>query len=106
MTKKNVSQRKKNNNKNNKYNKIKNVKDTKIKEECESDSVSIDEEENIIKSPLKNQDIISVKLNNSELISDDNNNLLYEKLNDIDLNDLIISKDYNEKDIIFCSYKN
>ena len=105
MTKKNVSQRKKKNNKNNKYNKIKNIKDTKIKEESESDSVSIDEEENIIKSPLKNQDIISVKLNNSELISDDNNNLLYEKLNDIDLNDLIISKDYNEKDIIFCSIK-
>ena len=97
--------KKKKNNKNNKYNKIKNIKDTKIKEESQSDSVSIDEEENIIKSPLKNQDIISVILNNSELISNDNNNLLYEKLNNIDLNDLIISKDYNEKDIIFCSIK-
>ena len=26
-------------------------------------------------------------------------------MNDIDLNDLIISKDYNEKDIFFCSIK-
>ncbi len=49
--------KKKNNNKNNKYNKIKNIKDIEIKEESESDSVSIDEEENIIKSPLKNKDI-------------------------------------------------
>ena len=40
-----------------KYNKIKNIKDIQIKEESESDSVSIDEEENIIKSPLKNKDI-------------------------------------------------
>ena len=106
MRKKNFCQKKKN--KNNKYTKIKNnIKDTQIKEEyeSESDSVSIDEEENIIKSPLKNQDIISVILNNSELISNDNNNLLYEKLNNIDLNDLIISNDYNEKDIIFCSIK-
>ncbi len=103
MRKKNFCQKK--NNKNNKYNKIKNIKDIQIKEESESDSVSIDEEENIIKSPLKNQDIISVILNNSELISNDNNNLLYEKLNNIDLNDLIISNDYNEKDIIFCSIK-
>ena len=47
---------------------------------------------------------MSVKLNNSELISDDNYNL-FEKLNDIDLNDLIISKDYNEKYIIFCFIK-
>ena len=48
-------QRKKKNNKI-----IKNINDTEIKEESESDSVSIDEEENIIKSPLKNKDIIFV----------------------------------------------
>ena len=59
---KKFSSKKKNNNKNNKYNKIKNIKDIQIKEESESDSVSIDEEENIIKSPLKNQDI-KIKLN-------------------------------------------
>ena len=75
--------KKKNNNKNNKYNNINNIKDIQIKEESESDSISIDEEEKIIKNPLKNQDI-KIKIISNQYIKKQklhyfikNNNNLY-----------------------------
>ena len=79
---------------------------TQIKEEfeSESDSVSIDDEENnIIKTPFKNQDIISIILNESQSINDNYDNI-YEKLNNIDLNDMNINSN-NNNNIIFCSIK-
>ena len=106
--KKMLSQLKKNKNINknrkNKRNYLKN--NTQIKEEfeSESDSVSIDDEENnIIKTPFKNQDIISIILNESQSINDNYDNI-YEKLNNIDLNDMNINSN-NNNNIIFCSIK-
>ena len=91
-------------NRKNKRNYLKN--NTQIKEEfeSESDSVSIDDEENnIIKTPFKNQDIISIILNESQSINDNYDNI-YEKLNNIDLNDMNINSN-NNNNIIFCSIK-
>jgi hypothetical protein len=93
-----------NKNRKNKRNYLKN--NTQIKEEfeSESDSVSIDDEENnIIKTPFKNQDIISIILNESQSINDNYDNI-YEKLNNIDLNDMNINSN-NNNNIIFCSIK-
>ena len=109
--KKMFSQLKKNKNINknkNIRNKIKDIKNnnfTQIKEEfeSESDSVSVDDEDKIIKTPFKNQDIISIILNESETINDNNDNL-YEKFNNIDLNDMNYKSNDNNN-IIFCSIK-
>ena len=105
--KKMLSQLKKNKNIKNKIrNKIKNINNfTQIKEEIESesDSVSVDDEENIVKTPFKNQDIISIILNEAQTINDNNDNL-YEQLNNIDLNDMNYQSN-NNNNIIFCSIK-
>ena len=105
--KKMLSQLKKNKNIKNKIrNKIKNINNfTQIKEEIESesDSVSVDDEENIVKTPFKNQDIISIILNEAQTINDNNDNL-YEQLNNIDLNDMNYQSN-NHNNIIFCSIK-
>ena len=105
--KKMLSQLKKNKNIKNKIrNKIKNINNfTQIKEEIESesDSVSVDDEENIVKTPFKNQDIISIILNEAQTINDNNDNL-YEQLNNIDLNDMNYQSK-NNNNIIFCSIK-
>jgi hypothetical protein len=105
--KKMLSQLKKDKNINNRKNKRNYLKNnTQIKEEfeSESDSVSIDDEENnIIKTPFKNQDIISIILNESQSINDNYDNI-YEKLNNIDLNDMNINSN-NNNNIIFCSIK-
>ena len=102
-----LSQLKKNKNIKNKIrNKIKNINNfTQIKEEIESesDSVSVDDEENIVKTPFKNQDIISIILNEAQTINDNNDNL-YEQLNNIDLNDMNYQSN-NHNNIIFCSIK-
>ena len=90
--------KKKNNNKNNKYNKIKNIKDIQIKEESESDSVSIDEEENIIKNPLKNKDIkIKLYLPN---ISKNKNSITLLKIIIIYINKNETNENKDEKNIL------